>query len=434
MLILKTEMDLPISIRNLGHSAGAALKRLEMIIEMETDLSQMPDMKRTIGDHIFNMENISRNINVLGEPETFDLTKVYDRLAYLQEDYRRSAYAILNTIAPLQASDEDAFNALLPLCLNESDRDFRNELQLASMNRLEELQGLVETTAISSIAGLLRLNWSAKAFANAHQADFDQAATQFASDFREYFYENITTITIDEVDGAVQERLKLADDQMIEFCKSKVIPEVALTMSDTYDELFIANEDLTALKANAPKVAENCMLRGAAKKIILGFNDPLRDEISVEIADFIKKSKKASILESVASKANEIVVDATEKEYTICNHQVSKDGENVIVNILPVMVKPAHKEDVYEEQPIFLEEVYLGETSIDLKIEPFEKKVAIIKSTFDVSDILAHDEMGSELHPDPLELTGNSLHILSERLIELGDYLKRRFEELDELK
>lgn len=158
MLILKTEMDLPISIRNLGHSAGAALKRLEMIIDMETDLSQMPEMKRTIGDHIFNMENISRNINVLGEPETFDLTKVYDRLAYLQEDYRRSAYAILNTITPLQASDEDAFNALLPLCLNEADRDFRNELQLASMNRLEELQGLVETTAISSIAGLLRLN------------------------------------------------------------------------------------------------------------------------------------------------------------------------------------------------------------------------------------------------------------------------------------
>ena len=434
MLILKTEMDLPISIRNLGHSAGAALKRLEMIIEMETDLSQMPDMKRTIGDHIFNMENISRNINVLGEPETFDLTKVYDRLAYLQEDYRRSAYAILNAIAPLQTSDEDAFNALLPLCLNEADRDFRNELQLASMNRLEELQGLVETTAISSIAGLLRLNWSAKAFANAHQADFDQAATQFASDFREYFYENITNITIDEVDGAVQERLKLADDQMIEFCKSKVIPEVALTMSDAYDELFIANEDLTALKANAPKVAENCMLRGAAKKIILSFNDPLRDEISVEIADFIKKSKKASILESVASKANEIVVDATEKEYAICNHQVSKDGETVIVNILPVMVKPEHKEDVYEEQPIFLEEVYLGETSIDLRIEPFEKKVAIIKSTFDVSDILAHDEMGSELHPDPLELTGNSLHILSERRIELGDYLKRRFEELDELK
>ena len=280
----------------------------------------------------------------------------------------------------------------------------------------------------------MRLNWSAKAFANAHQADFDQAATQFASDFREYFYENITTITIDEVDSAVQERLKLADDQMIEFCKSKVIPEVALTMSDTYDELFIANEDLTALKANAPKVAENCTLRGAAKKIILGFNDPLRDEISVEIAEFIKKSKKASILESVASKANEIVVDATEKEYAICNHQVSKDGETVIVNILPVMVKPEHKEDVYEEQPIFLEEVYLGETSIDLRIEPFEKKVAIIKSTFDVSDILAHDEMGSELHPDPLELTGNSLHILSERRIELGDYLKRRFEELDELK
>lgn len=434
MLILKTEMDLPISIRNLGHSAGAALKRLEMIIEMETDLSHTPDMKRTIGDHIFNMENISRNINVLGEPDTFDLTRVYDRLAYLQEDYRRSAYAILNTITPLQASDEDAFNALLPLCLNESDRDFRNELQLASMNRLEELQGLVETTAISSIAGLLRLNWSAKAFANAHQADFDQAATQFASNFREYFYENITTIEIDEVDSAVQEQLKLADDQMIEFCKSKVIPEVALEMSDTYDELFIANDDLNALKANAPKVAENCMLRGAAKKVILSFNDPLRDEISVEIAEFIKKSKKASILESVASKANEIVVDATEKEYAMCNHQVSKDGEIVIVNVLPVMVKLEQTEDVYEEQPIFLEEVYLGETSIDLQIEPFEKKVAIIKSTLDVSDILAHDEMGNELHPDPLELKGNSLHILSERRIELGDYLKRRFEELDELK
>ena len=42
------------------------------------------------------------------------------------------------------------------MCINELDRNFQDELQMSSINRLEELQTLKETTAVSTIAGLLR--------------------------------------------------------------------------------------------------------------------------------------------------------------------------------------------------------------------------------------------------------------------------------------
>ena len=46
------------------------------------------------------------------------------------------------------------------------------------------------------------------------------------------------------------------------FTQEQIVPIVAESMNETYDSMFVANEDLSELKANSAKVADNCMLRG----------------------------------------------------------------------------------------------------------------------------------------------------------------------------
>ena len=50
MLILKTNQDLPISVRNVGHSIGDALSRLEMTFSTELHLNEEATSK--VEDHL----------------------------------------------------------------------------------------------------------------------------------------------------------------------------------------------------------------------------------------------------------------------------------------------------------------------------------------------------------------------------------------------
>lgn len=58
MLILKTSNDLPISVRNVGHSIGEALKRLEMTFFTELHVKESATKK--FEDHIYEMTSIGK--------------------------------------------------------------------------------------------------------------------------------------------------------------------------------------------------------------------------------------------------------------------------------------------------------------------------------------------------------------------------------------
>ena len=399
MLILKMNADLPISVRNLGHNIGSSVKRLETSLKSDIDLDSYPRLKSISSEHIYNMQNIGRSVLELGSVESFDFNRLFGRLSVLQQDYSSSAQSLLDVIVEtLYETDKESFNLLVPMSINEVDRNFENEIQLSSVNRLEELQTLKESTAISHIAGMLRVDWSAKSFVESNRAKFEQKSAEIESNFRDVFYQNLQIISLEEIDAEISRELKLSDDLMINFCEETVVPEVAAAVKEEYDRLFVPNEDLAELKSNAEKVVSNCMLRGAAKKLILSFNDHLRDEFSVQLAEFLKSAKRASSSKSLVEDIESVVEEYTGSVFEHRNFEVNEEDREVLVTILPVSARFDNWEAELSGSLVSITRIYLGATEIDLKIDINDRKVTLIKSDFDISDIEALDrELGVEL-------------------------------------
>ena len=400
MLILKMNADLPISVRNLGHSIGASVKRLETSLKSDIDLNKYPRLKSIASENIYNMQNIGGSVLELGDVETFDFARLFGRLSVLQQDYTTSAQSILDIVVDtLYEADREAFSLIAPMSINETDRSFENEIQLSSVNRLEELQTLKESTSISHIAGLLRVDWSAKSFVELNRSRFEDKAKEIESNFRDVLYQNLSMIEAEEIDAEIQREVKLSDDLMINFCQESVIPDVSAMLIEEYDRLFVPNEDLAELKANAEKVVSNCILRGAAKKLILSFNDNLREEVAPQISNFLKSVKSSSNSKRSLDKLESVVEEYVGSVFEHCNFEVNEEDREVIVTILPVSARFDNWEAELSGAPVSITRVYLGATEIDLKINTEDRKVTLIKSDFEISDVEALDrETGLELH------------------------------------
>lgn len=65
MLILKTNSDLPISVRNLGHSIGQSIKRLEMTFKADLELNNYPKLKSVVEEHLYTMQAVGQNVTNL---------------------------------------------------------------------------------------------------------------------------------------------------------------------------------------------------------------------------------------------------------------------------------------------------------------------------------------------------------------------------------
>lgn len=399
MLILKMNADLPISVRNLGHNVGMSVKRLETSLKSDVNLNQYPRLKSVSSEHLYNMQNIGRTILDLGDTETFDFERLFGRLKNLQTDYSASAQNLLDSLVEtLFESDREAFNLIVPMALNEVDRIFENEIQLSSVNRLEELQSLKESTAISHIAGMLRTDWSAKAFVEQYRSMFESKSKEIESNFREVFYQNSSFLKLEEIDPEIERELKLSDEIIINFCEETVIPEVSAYLRGQYSELFVPNEDLSQLQANAEKVVSNCMLRGASKKLILSFNDHLREELSVEIANFMKSVKSKTDSKELIEEIESVLEEYLGSVFEHCNSEVNLEDHEIIVTVLPVSARFDNWETILSGGLVSITRIYLGATEIDLKIGTKDNKVTLIKSDFEISDIEALDrETGLEL-------------------------------------
>lgn len=399
MLILKMNADLPISVRNLGHNVGMSVKRLETSLKSDVNLNQYPRLKSVSSEHLYNMQNIGRTILDLGDTETFDFERLFGRLKNLQTDYSVSAQSLLDSLVEtLFESDREAFNLIVPMALNEVDRIFENEIQLSSVNRLEELQSLKESTSISHIAGMLRTDWSAKAFVEQYRSMFESKSKEIESKFREVFYQNSSFLKLEEIDPEIERELKLSDEIIINFCEETVVPEVSAYLRGQYSELFVPNEDLSQLQANAEKVVSNCMLRGAAKKLILSFNDHLREELSVEIANFMKSVKSKTDSKELIEEIESVLEEYLGSVFEHCNSEVNREDHEIIVTVLPVSARFDNWETTLSGGLASITRIYLGATEIDLKIDAKDNKVTLIKSDFEISDIEALDrETGLEL-------------------------------------
>lgn len=320
MLILKTNADLPISVRNVGHNIGEALKRLEMTFFTEMHLNE--DATSKFESHVYEMTSIGKNVLDLGDEETFDLSKLYARLDYLQQNYSEHAVGILTD---LNKSSQE-LEPIAAMLINEINRSFTDEIQMSTVNRLDELQNLLETTAISTISGLLRLDWSAVSFIKQFESLYERKHSEIIESVRSSIVEKLQSGEEIEFEDEFSKLTKDSESKVLEFTQSDVSEHVAESMRNKYTELFIANEDLNLLKDKAIDVAANCMTRGNAKKMIISnlakdleiLHENLKPIVESFLVKKVDLSKVEELMHGVLEGSTKTVEVLEDGEYVRC--------------------------------------------------------------------------------------------------------------------
>lgn len=391
MLILKTNADLPISVRNVGHNIGEALKRLEMTFFTEMHLNE--DATSKFESHVYEMTSIGKNVLDLGDEETFDLSKLYARLDYLQQNYSEHAVGILTD---LNKSSQE-LEPIAAMLINEINRSFTDEIQMSTVNRLDELQNLLETTAISTISGLLRLDWSAVSFIKQFEPLYERKHSEIIESVRNTIIEKLQSGEEIEFEGEYSKLTKDAESVVLDFTQSEVSEHVAELMRSKYTELFIANEDLNLLKDKAIDVAANCMTRGNAKKMIISNLakdlEILHENLKPIVESFLVKKVDLSKVEELL---HEVLEGSTK---TV---EVLEDGE--YVRCLSVL----HN---FETEQYF---VAFAEANVEFEILAKENHVKVMREEFEVLEVLDQESQ------QPLE---------GQDLIDVLTRLEERFKE-----
>lgn len=365
MLILKTNADLPISVRNVGHNIGEALKRLEMTFFTEMHLNE--DATSKFESHVYEMTSIGKNVLDLGDEETFDLSKLYARLDYLQQNYSEHAVGILTD---LNKSSQE-LEPIAAMLINEINRSFTDEIQMSTVNRLDELQNLLETTAISTISGLLRLDWSAVSFIRQFEPLYERKHSEIIESVRNSIVEKLQSGEEIEFEDEFAKLTKDSESKVLEFTQSDVSEHVAESMRNKYTELFIANEDLNLLKDKAIDVASNCMTRGNAKKMIIS---NLAKDLEI-LHENLKPIVESFLVKKVdLSKVEELMHGVLEGSTKTV--EVLEDGE--YVRCLSVL----HN---FETERYF---VAFGEANVEFEILAKENHVKVMREEFEVLEVL----------------------------------------------
>lgn len=391
MLILKTNADLPISVRNVGHNIGEALKRLEMTFFTEMHLNE--DATSKFESHVYEMTSIGKNVLDLGDEETFDLSKLYARLDYLQQNYSEHAVGILTD---LNKSSQE-LEPIAAMLINEINRSFTDEIQMSTVNRLDELQNLLETTAISTISGLLRLDWSAVSFIKQFESLYERKHSEIIESVRNSIVEKLQSGEEIEFEDEFAKLTKDSESKVLEFTQSDVSEHVAESMRNKYTELFIANEDLNLLKDKAIDVAANCMTRGNAKKMIISnlakdleiLHENLKPIVESFLVKKVDLSKVEELLHGVLEGSTKTV-------------EVLEDGE--YVRCLAVL----HN---FETETYF---VAFAEANVEFEILAKENHVKVMREEFEVLEVLDQESQ------QPLE---------GQDLIDVLARLEERFKE-----
>lgn len=403
MLILKTNADLPISVRNVGHNIGEALKRLEMTFFTEMHLNE--DATSKFESHVYEMTSIGKNVLDLGDEETFDLSKLYARLDYLQQNYSEHAVGILTD---LNKSSQE-LEPIAAMLINEINRSFTDEIQMSTVNRLDELQNLLETTAISTISGLLRLDWSAVSFIKQFEPLYERKHSEIIESVRNSIVEKLQSGEEIEFEDEFSKLTKDSESKVLEFTQSDVSEHVAESMRNKYTELFIANEDLNLLKDKAIDVAANCMTRGNAKKMIIS---NLAKDLEI-LHENLKPIVESFLVKKVdLSKVEELMHGVLEGSTKTV--EVLEDGE--YVRCLSVL----HN---FETELYF---IAFAEANVEFEILAKENHVKVMREELEVLEVLDQESQQPLEGQDLLDVLAR----LEERFKEDVDLVKSDLESL----
>lgn len=321
MLLLKTNASLPISVRHLGHALSSVVKDLQSEIH-SIDLSQYGKFKTVVEDVLYDMSVIARNIVKLGEPENFDLNKVYSKIEFYQNDYTNDVQNLIQLILERFDSDNEEMMTFLSHLLLEKSKVFMDDLDVSSITRVEKLQTLLDATSLSAINTVIHSDLSFETLVsddllkNAEYLARQTARSHFESDlnlgdnYENFFSDELMDAILNEMTDVLPEEtepyatmenslvkmIKPRDDVFMKSIADEILPKVVRKILDHYDKIFVANEDLEQLKGNADKIAHTTLMTRKGKTAFLNIYHDVLELMFEELTSDLRRELNRTII------------------------------------------------------------------------------------------------------------------------------------------
>ena len=283
MLILRSEQDVPISIRHIAHLLQNSSTRIKIVLierAKDTPYFQLATEKlHIIQSYIFELKR-------LGDENAFDFGSYQRHVQTLQSLYSEAFEELANDgsaeFRAIQETNDDLYQELLALYAGEWARSFNDEIQMSSINRLERLQELVNAKSLSAITAILPIEgWTANEFMHSAIQSFN-----FLKDLENTFVEVLRRSSGDGIPRTREEFVKMyLDDAISEKYEDTIVAflfdERKPEMIEKYHEIFIPSDEVSILIANVDPVIEGVMKRGGGAKL-------MKDNLKEIIDQFIE--------------------------------------------------------------------------------------------------------------------------------------------------
>lgn len=268
MLILRSEQDVPISIRHIAHLLQNSSTRIKIVLierAKDTPYFKLATEKlHIIQSYIFELKR-------LGDENAFDFGSYQRHVQTIQHLYSEAFEELANDgsaeFRAIQETNDDLYQELLVLYAGEWARSFNDEIQMSSINRLERLQELVNAKSLSAITAILPIEgWTANEFMHSAIQSFN-----FLKDLENTFVRRVSEgvqefKTREEfvkvyLDDIISEKY---EDTIVTFLFEERKPE----MIEKYHEIFIPSDEVSILIANVDSVIEGVIKRGGGAKLM----------------------------------------------------------------------------------------------------------------------------------------------------------------------
>ena len=253
MLILRSEQDVPISIRHIAHLLQNSSTRIKIVLierAKDTPYFELATEKlHIIQSYIFELKR-------LGDENAFDFGSYQRHVQTIQSLYSEAFEELANDgsaeFRAIQETNDDLYQELLVLYAGEWARSFNDEIQMSSINRLERLQELVNAKSLSAITAILPIEgWTAN--------EFMHSAIQSSEGVQEFkTREEFVKAYLDDI---ISEKY---EDTIVTFLFEERKPE----MIEKYHDIFIPSDEVSILIANVDPVIEGVIKRGGGAKLM----------------------------------------------------------------------------------------------------------------------------------------------------------------------
>lgn len=269
MLILRSEQDVPISIRHITHLLQNSSTRIKMVLIEHTKNTPYYDLAT---DKLHIIQSYIFELKRLGDENSFDFGSYQNHVRTIQQLYSDTFDELVNDgsaeFRALEESKNDVYQELLALYATEWSRNFNDEIQMSSINRLERLQELVNAKSLSAITAILPIEgWTANEFMlSAIQSfnllkDLENTYVEIRSSYGESAPATREEFVRRYLEDTISEKY---EDTIAAFLLEERKPE----MIEKYHEIFIPCDEIAILITNVDPVMNGVMKRGGGAKLM----------------------------------------------------------------------------------------------------------------------------------------------------------------------